>query len=114
MMRRGMKNTRVLKVRRYAARLIYLNEYLASFLGENLYDKFDVTELNEILSNRMPNIRSKQAYFQGFNWEYILFKNTTNMFERMEILESIYKGVVEIYFKNLPGKMPTVLVTSGI
>ena len=54
MMRRGMKNTRVLKVRRYAARLIYLNEYLASLLWANLADKIDVTELIEINLNSMP------------------------------------------------------------
>ena len=35
------------------------------------------------------------------------------MFERMEISESIYKGIVENSYKNLPGKTPTVLVTEG-
>ena len=36
------------------------------------------------------------------------------MFERMKIAESIYEGVVEPSYKNLPGNIPTVLVTSGI
>ena len=35
------------------------------------------------------------------------------MFERMEISESIYEGVVNILIKNLPGQTLTVLVTSG-
>ena len=35
------------------------------------------------------------------------------MFERMEIAESIYKVVVEPYYKNLPGKTPTTLITEG-
>ena len=37
-----------------------------------------------------------------------------NMFERIEIAESIYKGVVEHSYKKLPGNMPTMLVTAGI
>ena len=72
-MLRGIKKTRILKVRLYAAHLIYLHEYLASFLGENLADIIDVTELNEILLKRTPNSWSKQAYVQGFDFEYIMF-----------------------------------------
>ena len=40
----------------YAARLIDLNEYLASFPGATLTEKLGVTELEEILLNSMPNI----------------------------------------------------------
>ena len=42
-MRRCMKKTRSLKVRLFAARLIYLNDYLASFTGVNMTDKIGVT-----------------------------------------------------------------------
>ena len=35
------------------------------------------------------------------------------MFERMEIAESIYKGVVEPSYKNLPVQKPTMLVAEG-
>ena len=31
----------------------------------------------------------------------------------MDIDESIYEGVVEPSYKNLPGKTPTVLATAG-
>ena len=55
-----------LKVWRYAARLIGLNEYVASLPGVNLAHKLDITELNEILLNSTPNIWSKQAYVQVF------------------------------------------------
>ena len=48
-MRHGMKKWCSLRVGRYAVRLIGMNEYLDSFLGENLDDKIGVTELNEIL-----------------------------------------------------------------
>ena len=71
-MRCCMKNTYSLMVRRYAACLIYLNEYLASFPGATMADKMEVTKLNEILLNSMPKIWSKQAYVQGFDCETIL------------------------------------------
>ena len=34
------------------------------------------------------------------------------MFEPLEIAESIYEGVVEHSYKELPGHTPTVLVTA--
>ena len=44
------------KGRCYAARLIDLNEYFASFTGVTIYDKIGIHEINEILLNSMPNI----------------------------------------------------------
>ena len=52
---RGMRKPLGLKVRRYAACLIELNEYLDLFPGVNKSRKFFVTELNEIVLNRMTN-----------------------------------------------------------
>ena len=46
----------------------------------------------------MSKIWSNQAYVQGFYCEYISFKKSVNMFERMEITGSIYKGVVELSY----------------
>ena len=60
----------------------------------------------------MPNSWSKQAYVQGFDFCILLLKNAINMFERMDIADSIYEGVVEPSYKKLLGKMPTVLFTS--
>ena len=54
-MRRGMKKPHSLKLRCYAARLIDMNEYLASFPEECLADKIGVTELNDNIINIMPN-----------------------------------------------------------
>ena len=79
-------------------RLIDLNEHLASVLGVNLTDKVGLTELNENILNGMPNSWSKQACVQGFYYGSILFKKAVNMFESMEIAESIYKGVVEFSY----------------
>ena len=85
---------RGLKVRLYVAFLIGLNKYLDSFPGATLSDKIGVTELNEILLNSMPNSWYNQAYVQGFDCGYISFKKAVNMFEHMDIPESIYEGVV--------------------
>ena len=65
---------RSITVRIYAARLIDLNDFLASLPGSTLSDKIGVTKLNEILLNSMPNSWSKQAYLQGFECESVLFK----------------------------------------
>ena len=68
-MRRGMKKSRALTVKRFAARLININEYLASFPGATLNDKNGVTKLKEILLKSIPNSWSKQAYIKGFDCE---------------------------------------------
>ena len=99
-MRRGMRKPRSLKVGRYAVRLIELNEYLDFFPAGTLYEKIRLNELNEILVNSMPNSWSKQAHVQGFDCEYITFNKSVNMFERMEIAESIYEGVLEPSYKK--------------
>ena len=36
------------------------------------------------------------------------------MFERIEIADSIYEGVVEPSYKNLPGKVPIIMGASEI
>ena len=40
--------------------------------------------------NSMPNIWGKQDYVQGFDCEHSTFKSDVNIFERMNIAESIY------------------------
>ena len=99
-MRRCMKNPHSLKVRHYAARLIYLNGYLASFPGATMSNKMGVTESNEILLNSMPNRWYKKSYIQGFDCETIYFIKLVNTFVCMEIAESIYEGVVTPSYKK--------------
>ena len=79
----GGKKSRSQKLRRNLARFVDLNKCFASFPGGDLADKIDVTELDDIFINTMTNIWSKQAYVQGFDWKYILFKKPVNMFDRM-------------------------------
>ena len=70
-------------------------------------------ELNENLLNSMPNSWNKKTYVLVFDCKYITFKNDVNMFEFMDIVEYIFEGVVEPYYKKLIGQIPNVLVTSG-
>ena len=79
-MRRGTRKPHGLKVRHYTDNLIDLNEYLDLLTGANITDKMVMTEFNEMFWNSMPNIRSKQAYVQGFDCKYITFKNYVNIF----------------------------------
>ena len=73
-MHRGMNKPCILKVRRYTARLIDLNEYLDFLPGATLSDKIGVTEL------KVPNIWYKQVYVQGFDCESISFQIYIYMF----------------------------------
>ena len=57
-------------------------------------------ELNEIMLNSIPNIWIKQAYVQEFDFESITIKAAVNMFEWMEIAESIYEGAVEFSYRK--------------
>ena len=93
-MRHGIKKMCSLKLRHYVARLIGMNEYLASFLEMTLADKMDVTELDDIILNIIRTSWYKQAYVQGFDFKFILFKKAVNMFEHMEIAEYICVVVV--------------------
>ena len=98
-MRRGMRKLRRLKVKLFSACLIDLNKYLDFFPGAMLSDKIGLTELNEIFLDSITNSWIKQAYVQVFYCESITVKKSDNMFERMEISESIYEGIVEHYYK---------------
>ena len=46
---------------------------------------FGATKLNENVLNSIPDNWRKQAYIQGFDFEYITFKSAVNVFERTEI-----------------------------
>ena len=108
-----MSKPRGLKERQHAARLIDINKYLAVLPGEKASEKTCVTELNKMFSNIMSNIWINQTYVQGFEYESIYLKAEVKMFERTEILASIYEGVMENYHKNLLGHIPTVRLTKG-
>ena len=94
------KKPRGLKVRRYADNIIDLNDYFSVFLEAKEGAIICETEINENLLNSMTNSWISQAYVQEFDCEIISFKEGVNCFECMEIVESIYKCVVEPYFRK--------------
>ena len=50
---------------------------------------------------------------QGFYCGNITFEKAVNMFESIEIAETIYEGVVEPSYKKLLDHMLTMLVSAG-
>ena len=80
-----------LKERHYTARLIDLKKYLALLPGATFSDKIGVSGLNEILFNSMLNSWNKQAYVQGFDCEYIYFKNQLTCFDACILLNRFMK-----------------------
>ena len=89
-----MRKPRGLKVRRYTARLLDVNEYLAVFPGSNTSDKICIKEINENLLSSMPNRWIKYPYVQVFDFKFINFKASVNIFECMEVAESIFEGIL--------------------
>ena len=51
----------------------------------------------------MPNGWSKQAFVQGFDLETITLLKSVNMFENMEIFETIYEQLGEPSYKKTFG-----------
>ena len=57
-------------------------------------NKIGKSETNEIILYSMNNIWIKQAYLKGFFSKFPT-KRQINIFERMDIAESIYEGLSE-------------------
>ena len=71
-----MRKLRGIKVRRYMACLIYLNEYLDFFPGAILSEKIGVNELEKNLFNSMPNRWSKQRVCRAFTVNIFRLKSS--------------------------------------
>ena len=89
-----------MKVRRYAAYLINLNDYLDDLKVSKASDKIGETELNEILLKMMQSVWIKQEYMQSFYCENI----TKNMLIGLNACKLrtklFYEGVVEPDYKK--------------
>ena len=71
-------------------------QYWANSSGQ----KVAVVASHGIILYSMPNSWSKHAYAQGFDCEFIYFKKAVNIFERTEIAESFYEGVIGTSYKK--------------
>ena len=91
-MRHAMGKPPYLLFKIFAARLTELNNYLPFFPGLIAANKMDPEELNKILLHAVPNLWVKKAHVKGWDFEGRSYKETCEMFKRMEIAEAIYKG----------------------
>ena len=73
----------------FAARLTELNNYLPIFPGSSADKKMDPKDLNKIILHAVQKYWTRQAYIQGWDFEGWSYKETCDMFERMEIAEAI-------------------------
>ena len=93
-MRQGMRNRCKLKVRLYTDSLIDINENLAAFPGKNssnnLGDKNGAKYFWTVW--KMDGVSKRMCRVFIVN---ILLKKTVNIYERMEMSETVYEGVVE-------------------
>ena len=79
---RCIKRPHSLKVRLYAACLICLDEYLASFPGETMADNMGKTGLDKNILNSIPKSCSKQAYIRAgpvLGWTLVDIKKKKKM-----------------------------------
>ena len=86
-----MQKPQVFLFKIFSARLAELNNYLPIFPGSSATKNMAPEELNKILLQAAHNSWAKQAYLQGWVFEGSYYKYTCDMFERMEIAESIYE-----------------------
>ena len=96
----GMSKPRGLKNRRYADCLIDLNEYLDFIFGLSLSETIGVTELNENCLTVCLVFGASKGMCRVSTASLLLFKKSVNMFERMDISESVYEGAVEPSYKK--------------
>ena len=69
----------------------------------------DQVELNKILIHAVSNGWSKKCYVQDWYSNSKTYKDTCDIFEIMEIKETLYEGVSPS--KESTGQIPTILVT---
>ena len=62
---------------------------MSAFPRVNSNDNIGDMELNKIFLNSIPNLWGKQAYVHGFGCKILILKSI-NIFECMEIDETIY------------------------
>ena len=92
-MRHAMRKPQDIPFKIFAARLTELNIYLPLLPGSSAAKKIYSEELKNILLHAVPNLWGKKTYIQGWGFEGSSYKETCEIFKRMDIAEAIYKGV---------------------
>ena len=107
----AMRKPQDIQLKRSSAQLTELNNYLPRFPGSRNSKKMGLEELNEILLQSVPSSWARQAYIWGWDFKGRTYKDTCDMFERMEIAEAIYEGGAPS--KKIIQQKPTMLVLAG-
>ena len=84
-MRPAMRKPRDLPLKKFAAQLTELNNYLLLLPGSSNANNMDPEEINEILLRAVLNYWVRQAYIQVWYSEGRTYKEICETFERMEI-----------------------------
>ena len=90
-MRCAMRKPQDLLFKRFSSRLTELNDYLPLSPGSSAAKKMAPEELNRILRRVIPNSCARQACIKEWYFEGRYYKDTCEVFENIEIAESIYK-----------------------
>ena len=69
-----------------------LNNYLPLFPGSSASKNMLPKELNNIILHAVWDGWAKQVYLHGWNFEMKSYKATYDMFKKMEVAETFYKG----------------------
>ena len=107
-----MRKVCELKVRRYAASMIDINEYLDAFPGSNWSEKLMRRNWKKSFWTVFQTYWSSKLVGRVFIVKMLLLKSV-NMFERMEIDETIYESVVEPSYKKILEQILTMMITAG-
>ena len=87
-----MRKRRYLPFNVFSAWQTKLNNYLPLSPGSSASKKIARKKLNKIFFRTVLNVWAKQAYIQGWYFDGRSYKDTCDMFERMNIEEQVYKG----------------------
>ena len=102
--RRSTNKPQSMTFKRFAARLVEMNNFLPLFIGSDDLKKMKIKELNEILLHTVTNAWEKQSCLQGWDFELKTYRETCAMFERMEVSEQVYE-------EGTPYKTPRLRIT---
>ena len=63
-------------------------------------NKIGDTELDENISHSTTDGWIRLEYVQGFYFEVVTFKQSIKMFEKIEIADNIFEGILDPYYKT--------------
>ena len=100
LMRSAVYKPCCLPLKIFSSQLTDLNNYFPLLPGSSNANNMVLDKLNDILLHVVPNVWEKQSHLQGWYFEANTYKETCEIFERMEVEEKVYKGVTPSKITN--------------